>query len=370
MRLQRMLLSILVGLTLIAAACADEDGEGTDATGPEETETAPEETEAEGPVTIEGGEEFNSVFIPKSTDNPVFTQANEGAQEAAEELGTSPASYEGPSSAEDIEAQIQIVTNAATQGLDAVMISNAGSEGIEPAVQQASDAGVTVVSWDSPIPAGMDAGESLFVAQVDFDETGVVMADMALDLLPDGGQFAILSATPDAANQNAWIAALEEVLASDSQYENLELVDTVYGNDDPNDSYNQALALIDQHPDLQLIMAPTTVGIAAAAQAMQDEDLCGEVLVSGLGLPSDMVEYTQNGCAPQFALWSFVDLGYLAYYAGYGIATGQIQAVDGQQFVAGRMGEYTIEQDPTRDNGLRIVMGPFTVYDESNVADA
>ena len=163
---------------------------------------------------------------------------------------------------------------------------------------------------------------------------------------------------------------MEEVLASDSQYENLELVDTVYGNDDPNDSYNQALALIDQHPDLQLIMAPTTVGIAAAAQAMQDEDLCGEVLVSGLGLPSDMVEYTQNGCAPQFALWSFVDLGYLAYYAGYGIATGQIQAVEGQQFVAGRMGEYTIEQDPTRDNGLRIVMGPFTVYDESNVADA
>jgi rhamnose transport system substrate-binding protein len=161
---------------------------------------------------------------------------------------------------------------------------------------------------------------------------------------------------------------MEEVLAG-PEYADLELVDTVYGNDDPNDSTNQALALVDQHPDLELIMAPTTVGIAAAAQAMQDEGLCGEVLVSGLGLPDEMAEYTKDGCAPRFALWSFVDLGYLAYYVTYGVATGQIEAVEGQQFEAGRMGEYTIEKDPTRDNGLRIVMGPFTEYDESNVEE-
>ncbi|HZA19360.1 MAG TPA: substrate-binding domain-containing protein [Actinomycetota bacterium] len=362
MRRHKTMVALGLGLVLLLGACADDsddDGNGAADTGG---------GGQGGVVTIEGGEEFRSVFIPKSTDNPVFTEANEGAEEAAEELGTEPASYEGPSTAEDLEAQIQIVTNAATQSLDGVMISNAGSEGIEPAAQQAADAGATVVSWDSPIPAGSDSGESLFVAQVDFDETGQVMADMALELLPDGGQFAILSATPDAANQNAWIASMEEVLQGD-EYQDLELVDTVYGNDDPNDSYNQALALVDQNPDLGLIMAPTTVGIAAAARAMQDEDLCGEVLVSGLGLPAEMTEYTLNGCAPKFALWSFGDLGYLAYYVTYGIATGQIEATEGQQFEAGRMGEYTIEQDPTRDNGLRIVMGPFTVYDESNVEE-
>ncbi|MDX1450472.1 MAG: substrate-binding domain-containing protein, partial [Acidimicrobiia bacterium] len=210
-------------------------------------------------------------------------------------------------------------------------------------------------------------GESVFVAQVDFDETGQVMADMARSILgDDGGQFAILSATPEAANQNAWIAAMEEVIAGD-EYANLELVDTVYGNDVAEDSVNQALALVDSHPDLELIMAPTTVGIVAAAQAMTQEGLCDEVKVSGLGLPSEMREYTESGCAPEFALWSFTDLGYLSYYVAYGLATGQIEASEGQSFVAGRMGEYTIEADPTRDAGLRVLMGPFTVYDESNV---
>jgi rhamnose transport system substrate-binding protein len=65
--------------------------------------------------------------------------------------------------------------------------------------------------------------------------------------------------------------------------------------------------------------------------------------------------------------WSFVDLGYVSYYATYALATGQIEAVEGETFTAGRMGEYTIEADPTRDNGLRIVMGPFTVYNIDNV---
>ncbi len=89
--------------------------------------------------------------------------------------------------------------------------------------------------------------------------------------------------------------------------------------------------------------------------------------VSGLGLPDEMAEYVESGCSPEFALWSFVDLGYLAYYVAYGIATGQIEAAEGQAFVAGRMGEYEITADPTRDAGLRVLMGPFTVYNADNI---
>ena len=193
------------------------------------------------------------------------------------------------------------------------------------------------------------------------------MADMALDILgADGGKFAVLSASPDAANQNAWIAAMKDAL-KDPKYAKLELVDVVYGNDQSEESYKQALALVDKYPDLKLIMAPTTVGIAAAAKAMQDEKLCDKVKVSGLGLPSEMVSYTKNGCAPEFALWSFVDLGYLTYYVTYLLATGQLEAKEGASFEAGRMGTYTITKDPTRDQGLRVLMGPFTKYNKDNV---
>ena len=264
-----------------------------------------------------------------------------------------------------MSGQIDTVTNAATQGVNGVMISNCAGDQIEPAVKQAADAGATVVSWDSPIPSG--EGESVFIAQVDFDETGTVMADLALDILgEEGGEYAILSAAPDAANQNAWIKAHEEAI-KDPKYENLKLVDTVYGNDDSEKSYDEALGLVDKHPNLKLIMAPTTVGIAAAGKAMTDEGLCDKVKVSGLGLPEEMKEYTLSGCAPKFALWSFTDLGYLAFYTAYGIATGQIEAEEGVQFEAGRLGEYDDREGPDPRQRAAVLMGPFTVYDETNV---
>jgi rhamnose transport system substrate-binding protein len=110
------------------------------------------------------------------------------------------------------------------------------------------------------------------------------MADMALSLAGGSGEFAVLSATPDAANQNAWIEAMKKTLA-DPKYKDLKLVDVVYGDDQSEKSYNAALALVDKHPNIKVIMAPTTVGIVAASKAMQDEKMCDKVKVSGLGLP-------------------------------------------------------------------------------------
>ena len=96
-------------------------------------------------------------------------------------------------------------------------------------------------------------------------------------------------------------------------------------------------------------MAPTSVGIVAASKAMQDEKLCDKVKVSGLGVPAEMVSYTMNGCAPEFALWSFVDLGLPHLLHQLPLATGAIKGEIGEEFTAGRMGNFKIEKDPTRE---------------------
>jgi rhamnose transport system substrate-binding protein len=322
-------------------------------------------------ITAEPGQAAKMMLLPKFLGILPFDQANQGAQEAAAELqNPTPLDFVGPTAENSLAGQIDFVTNAPAGDYDVVMLSNNAGDQIVPAVAAANEGGTQVVTWDSPIPTA--EGEAFFVAQVDFDETGQVMADMARSILgEDGGKFAILSASPDAANQNAWIAALLKVLEG-PDYANIELLETVYGDDQSEKSYDQALALVDKHPDMELIMAPTSVGIVAAAKAMQDEGLCETVKVSGLGVPAEMLSYTQNGCSPEFALWSFVDLGYLTYYASYLLATGQIQGVVGETFEAGRLGTYTIEKDPTRPDvdARRILMGPFTVYNIDNVEAA
>ena len=320
-------------------------------------------------VKLETGKETNMILLPKFLGILVFDQANEGAQEAHKELGN-PGKLEflGPTPENSVAGQIEIMTTAATQKQGAVMLSNNAGDQIAPSAKAAQAAGTKVVTWDSPIPSA--EGESVFVAQVDFGSIGVVMADMAHSILGGKGEMAVLSATPDAANQNAWIEAMKQALATDAKYKDIKLVDVVYGDDQAEVSYNRALALVDKYPDLGLIMSPTTVGIQAAAKAMQDEGLCDKIKVSGLGLPSEMVSYTLNGCAPEFALWDFRDLGYLTYYTAYGLATGQLKGEVGESFTAGRMGDYTIEADPSREGAKRILMGPFTVYNKDNVEAA
>ena len=320
------------------------------------------------PVKAAPGQAVNAVMLPKFLGILPFDQANRGAQEAAKELGsTGKLEFIGPTPENSAAGQIEMLTTAATQKQNVVMLSNNAGDQIAPTAEAAQAAGTKVVTWDSPIPSGK--GESFFVAQVDFGSIGTVMADMAHSLAGGSGEFAVLSASPDAANQNAWIEAMKEALKGD-KYKDLKLVDVVYGNDQSEESYNRALALVDKYPNLKVIMAPTTVGIVAAAKAMQDEGLCEKVKVSGLGLPAEMVSYSLNGCAPEFALWSFVDLGYLTYYASYALVTGAIKGEVGEEFAAGRMGSFKIEEDPGRAGAKRVLMGPFTVYTKDNVEAA
>lgn len=318
---------------------------------------------AQDVVVAEPGLELNMTFLPKFVGVSVFDLANEGAQEAHAELGnTGTLEYVGPAPTDGADAQIPFITSAVTQGVDAIMISNNGGEVVEPATTSALEAGIPVVTWDSPVPD--TSAESLFIAQVDFGETGKVMADMALKLLrEEGGKMAVLSAGPDSTNQNQWIAAMQAVMEENPDtYGAIELTGIVYGNDVSEDSYNETLGLIDEGVDL--IMAPTTVGIAAAAKAVQDEGLCGEVLVSGLGFSPEMQGFVEDGCAQDFALWNFDDLGYLSYYVAYLLASGAMDAEAGVTFEAGRMGTYTIEEQD--DGRLRVLMGPFTVYSPEN----
>ncbi len=331
---------------------------------------APTQPPAGAVVKATPGKSLKMLFLPKALGNAVFDQAHNGALEAAKELqNTANLLYLAPAAGAAGTAQIDIITAATTQGVSGIMISDNAGDQIVPAVQAARAKGISVTTWDSMIPSAN--GEQLFVAQVDFDQTGTVLANQVLDILgPDGGKFAVLSASPDASNQNAWIAALKKVLTSDPKYSKLQLVDVVYGNDDPQASYQQTLALVDKYPDLKVISAPTTVGIAAAGKALTDEKLCDKIKVTGLGLPSENVAYVKNGCTPEFALWSFTDLGYLAYYVTYMIATGDLKPADGVQFDAGRLGTLTITKDPTRPDiptALRVLMGPFTSWNKDNI---
>ena len=334
--------------------------------------------DAATPATATPAKAVDMVFMPKflgaafhghNSVSDLFEQAHRGAEQAAHDLrNPRPLQYTGPTVGGEAPTQIEGVKSAVRRGAKAIMISNNSGDDIVPVIKAAHDKGIKVVSWDSPLPA--DAGADVLIAQVDFSTSGTVLADMALNILgADGGKFAILTIAPDNPGPGAWAKALTEVVKS-PKYAKLDLVDVVYGQGDPALSAKQALALVAKHPDVKLIIAPDSASILAVAKTLQDRKLCDKVKVGGFGTPNEMRSYVLDGCVPQMALWSFVDFGYLTYYTAYLLATDAMKAEEGQTFTAGRLGTYTIVKDRAPPHRLRVVLGPWRVYDNTTIGTA
>ena len=163
------------------------------------------------------------------------------------------------------DGQVQYINTAAQQGINALVVSANDPKAICDALDQASEAGTKIVTFDSDTdPECRD----VYISQATSEGIAKAQVDMIAEQIGDKGEIAILSATANATNQNAWIKMMEEQFKAD--HPNIKLVDTVYGNDDDQTSFDKTAALLNSHPNLKGIISPTTVGIAAAARYLSD----------------------------------------------------------------------------------------------------
>ena len=296
-------------------------------------------------------------LVVKSLGNGFFDAANKGAQEAAAELGDVDVIYTGPTTA-SAEGQIEIINSLIAQNVNAIAISANDPDALVPALKRAMERGITVISWDSGVA---QEGRQVHLNPSDTNLIGETIIKLAADYLPDGGDVAILSASSTATNQNAWIEAAKAVLPE--KFPNINLVATVYGDDDSVKSTNEAKGLIEKHPNLKAIIAPTTVGVVAAAQVVTDENLIGKVNVVGLALPSEFKQFIQNGASTAAALWNPIDLGYSAVQISYQLVKGTAKAEPGAKISIGRVGEITL------DDTLSADMAPPFEFNKDNIEE-
>ncbi len=309
-----------------------------------------------GAGTPSSGSNLNIVFLPKAINNPYFDTAASGGMQAAKTLNGS-FKQVGPSSASASE-QVTWINTLTTQHVSAIVVSANDPNALAPALKQAMSQGIKVVSYDSDVAP--DA-RTIFVNQANSEDIGRVEVQILGKQLNYTGQIAILSAASTATNQNTWISFMKDEL-SKPQYKNMQLVKIDYGNDDDQTSFNDTLALMQAYPNLKGIISPTTVGIAAAARAIESVNKGGKVALTGLGTPNQMRKYVQDGTVQQFALWDPGKLGYLAYYAAAALVQGKITGKQGETFTAGTLGNYTIGA-----NGV-VLLGPPTVFDKNNIS--
>ncbi|MCX5495226.1 rhamnose ABC transporter substrate-binding protein [Kaistia dalseonensis] len=300
-------------------------------------------------------EDIRIGLVVKSLGNGFFDAANKGALEAAKEIGGVQIIYTGPTTT-TAEGQIEVINSLIAQKVNAIAISANDPDAVVPALKKAMDRGITVISWDSGVA---EAGRQLHLNPSSNELIGKQLVNLTTAVLPEGkGDVAILSATSTSTNQNIWI---EEFKKAQAAAPGINLVTVAYGDDLSDKSYREAVSILKNSPNVKVIVAPTTVGILAAAQAVEDQGLVGKVYVTGLGLPSELAGHVKAGSIKSFAIWNPIDLGYSATYLAYDLASGKYKAEPGVELPIGRVGKVKLGDD------LQGAMSDPFVYDASNV---
>jgi rhamnose transport system substrate-binding protein len=298
---------------------------------------------------------YKIFLLPKNLGNPYFTASNLGAQKAAKELGDK-VTFNAPTEASAAK-QVPFIDTAVRQGYNAIIISANDPNAVAPALKRAQAKGVKIITYDAD---AAPIARSIFVSLPDFKSMGYAQVEWLGSQIGYKGEFAILSATPVAFNQNQWIKYMKAALKT-AKYKNMKLVKVAYGNDNDTQSAQLAQGLLQAYPDLKGIIAPTTVGIAASARVVQQAKKCSAVRVTGLGLPSQMRGYVKSGCVKKFGLWNVNDLGYVSVYTANALVAGKVSGKAGESYTAGTAGKRTIGK-----NGVVIGVPPFA-FTKANI---
>jgi rhamnose transport system substrate-binding protein len=340
----------VLATTLLLAACGEtKDDSSSSSSSSSKSDSAKVDPNA----PLKKG--MKTVSIPKQLGNPYEEFEHSGVDEALKELGGTN-TISGPTDA-GASTQIPIINAAVQKKPDAIIIAGNDPNAVAPALKQAAQKGVKIVGMDSDVAP--DA-RSVFINQVTTELVGKNQVESIAKQIGNKGQIAILSATANATNQNAWIKVMKETL-KDPKYKDMKLVKVAYGDDDDQKSFQQMQGLIQAYPDLKGVISPTTVGVAAAARYLSTSPQKGKIKLTGLGFPNQMRKYVKDGTVDEFQLWVPKDVGYLAGQAAAALVAGRISGKEGEKFKAGRLGEYTIGK-----NG-EIVLGPLTTFNKGNI---
>ncbi|MCU1418002.1 MAG: rhaS [Schumannella sp.] len=303
-----------------------------------------------------GDANYAITFLPKNLGNAYFDTSDKGGSDAISEFGGTYAEV-GPATGSP-DGQVSYINTLTQQGVGAIAISANDPTALCDAIKEARDNGVKIVTFDADTSPDC---RDIFINQADAAGIAKIQVDLIAEQIGDAGQVAILSATANATNQNAWIELMKTELADN--HPNIELVDVVYGDDDDQTSFDKTAALLQTYPDLKGIISPTTVGISAAARYLQTSEFKGKVALTGLGTPNQMRDFVTDGTVTAFALWNPADLGYLAAYAAKALIDGDITGAEGDKFTAGKLGDYTVGKDGT------VLLGDPYTFNKDNIGD-
>lgn len=290
-------------------------------------------------------------MMPKAKGDPYFVSCRQGAEEAARELGID-LLWDGPTDL-DPAKQNEVVEAWITKGVDVIAVSVENQAGISTVLRKAREKGIKVITWDA------DAEENardFLINQATPQGIGYTLTDEAARIMNSRGEFAIITASLSAANQNEWIKHIKTRLAE--KYPDMKLVAIQPSEGDRDRAFAETQTVLKVFPNVKVIMAIAAPAVPGAAEAVKQSGRT-DVKVTGLSLPNMNKPYVKTGIVESVVLWNTVDLGYLTVYAADALSGGKLKRGD-REISAGRLGKIEVADD-------EVLLGAPFIFNKENI---
>lgn len=255
--------ALATGLLVTTAACnRDTSGEAGDAAGSDTTLT----------------------LAVSTLNNPFFISLRDGAQEAADEAGVT---LEVVDAQNDAATQANQLANAATQGVDAVIINPVDSEAAAAAITPVQDADIPVIAVDRSV----EGKEVATTVSSDNVAGGRQAADALAQAIGEKGKVIVLQGVAGTSASRDRGQGFQEGIA---EYPDIEVVAMQPANFDRAQGLDVATNLLQSNPDVVGIFAENDEMALGAIQALRDR-AGSEVFVVGFDGTDDALAAIEKG---------------------------------------------------------------------------